>query len=849
MNANILVRTRSLSRQTLPPVLQLFVVLCMVATSGAQEKPLSYPPMHRLTWDEYEGTLQYWKSTYPQWVTLQSRGISGQNMPVYLLKITDSSVPDPDKQICLITTLHCGPERTGSSGALAFAEWMLSDDPLAVETRRRQIILIMPVVNPLSLFHTDRWRNEHGVDPYAGLGKKGKIWDVKDLSIRNPEDAPELMGVLSVVDEYHPEIHADFHGTGLQEYAPDQIGTRRTYHGQIMTEITGSAYSNYALRPWDWRVTEAMIAAGNAAGFPSDRFEADAQRTFWGTELAPLGKKLWPGRPMFYSQHYAYAKYHTMVCTQEVAWEQSVVERMKGLLRIGNRVWNDERQPSYPVNRMKNFVGHFVTAYGNTATQRRTSRVELWSKQENFALGFVYPQTDGRESLVCATTAAAKRIVAADNLRELQIRLDDQFHEDAQNIRRFFESGPEIKLAIGTPGSQLLAAKEADDVRIENGISFRLRLPYRQPDQLDVQLNGQSLKPSTTDGYESWLADGFTQVHVNVPPEKARRTELYFITCAYTPDKVRPTGWMPPAAVQKRLATAKAYATPATFTDLPYGKHFRQTMDVWLAQSDKPTPLVFYLHGGGWAAHDKTDIHQHLDVRAFLDAGISVASVNYRLLQDANAANVNPPLQWPLEDAARALQFLRAKAGGWNVDKHRIGACGVSAGGCSSLWLALHDEMAETQSDDPIARESTRLFCAAGKAPQTSLDPRQLREWIPNYEYGGRAFGFPGATRPDSFSPYLAARDSILLHIERYSPIEHASHDDPPVFMEFPAQDKAPVSGAEQTDPTHSAVSGLMLQRKLQSLGVPSELRYRGDGKTDDAGMQQFLTRQLNEVN
>ena len=828
-------------------VLLLLVLLCVVATADAQEKPLSYAPQHRLTWEEYERTLRFWKSTYPQWVTLQSRGISGQNMPVYLLKITDSSVPDTDKQICLITTLHCGPERTGTSGAMAFAEWMLSDDPLAVETRRRQIILVMPVVNPLSLFHTDRWRNEHGVDPYAGLGLKGKVWDVTTLSIRNPKEAPELMAVLSVVDEYQPEIHADFHGTGLQEYAPDQLGTRRTYHGQIMTEITGSAYSNYALRPWDWRVTEAMIDAGNSAGFPSDRFEADAQRTFWGTELAPLGKKLWHGMPMFYSQHYSYAKYHTMVCTQEVAWEQSVVARMKGLLRIGNKVWNDERQPSYPVNRMKHFVGHFVTAYGNTATERRKSRVELWSKQGTFELGFMYPQTIGRESSVCATTAAAKRTVATDNLRELQLRLHDQFGDDAQNIGRFIETGPELKLAMGTPNSQLLAAKEVDDVKIENGISFRLRLPYRKPAQLVVQLNGQALKPSATDGYQSWFADGFTQVHVSVPPEKASKTELYFITCSYQPDEVRPTGWMPPASVQERFATAKAYAAPATFTDLPYGKHFRQTMDVWLAKSDKPTPLVFYLHGGGWAAQDKTDIHQHLDVRAFLNAGISVASVNYRLLQDANAAEVTPPLQWPMNDAARSLQFLRSKAAAWKIDKNRIGACGVSAGGCSSLWLALHDDMAEPNSDDLIARESTRLVCAAGKAPQTSLDPRQLREWIPNYEYGGKAFGFPGPTRQDSFEPYLTARESILPHIQRYSPIEHASNDDPLLFMEFPAQDKAPISGEEQTDPAHSAVAGVMLQRKLQSLGVKSELRYRGDGKTGHAGMQEFLTQQLTQ--
>jgi hypothetical protein len=247
--------------------LLIFILLSVLIPLSAQE---TYAPMHRLTWEEYVGTLTHWRQKFPKTMSLESRGISGQNMPVYLLKITDSTVPAADKQVCLITTLHSGPERTGTTGALAFAEWCLSDDPLAVETRRKQIILVMPCVNPLAMFYTDRFRNEHGVDPYTGSGRIGKLWDVKSLTLTKPEDAPELTAVLSVIDDYQPEVHADLHGTGLQEYAPAQLGSRRMYHGQIMTEVTGGAYSNYALRPWDWRVTEAMIDAGRAAGFPSD---------------------------------------------------------------------------------------------------------------------------------------------------------------------------------------------------------------------------------------------------------------------------------------------------------------------------------------------------------------------------------------------------------------------------------------------------------------------------------------------------------------------------------------------------------------------------------------------------
>lgn len=807
-----------------PCVIRLVIRLLILAPilASAEEK---HPPVHRLTWEEYSGTLVHWRKSHPRLVTLESRGMSGRNMPVYLLKITDSSVSPEDKQVCLVTTLHSGPERTGTSGAMAFAEWCLSDDPLAVETRRRQILLIMPCVNPLAMFYTDRFRNEHGVDPYTGSARIGKLWDVKTLTLTKPEDAPELAAVLSVIDEHQPEVHVDLHGTGLQEYAPNQIGSRRMYQGQIMTEVTGGAYSNYALRPWDWRVTEAMIDAGRQAGFPSDRFEADAQRTFWGPELAPLGRKLWHGMPLFYSAHYGYARFHSMIITQEVAWEQSLVARMKGLMKIGNGVWQDESTSGYPVNRMRHFVGHFVTACGRNARERRASRVELWNQQADFALGFLYPQTVGRESFVVATTAAAKRAV-----------VEKQFPEAVQ---AFIKSGPEIKVAMDQTDEQLLASTA--DAKITQGIGFRMRLPYRSPARLDVRLNGTPLHQDATEGYQSWFADGFTQVQVNVPSSKLAPDGLYFITCAYDPCEERRNGWAPPAEVRKASASDKADATPATRVDVPYGAHFRQTLDVWLAKSAKPAPVVFYIHGGGWGAQDKTDIHQHLDVRTFLDAGVSVASINYRFLADANAAGVSPPLQWPLQDAARALQFLRSRAVEWNLDKTRIAASGVSAGGCSSLWLAMHDDMADPKSADPIARESTRVRFTVTKAPQPSLDPRQVVEWIPNSEYGGHAFGYAGATRRQAFAPFLASRERHLADLREWSPISHASADDPPAWVLTTKEDRPPVKGEPQPDPTHSAVLGLMLLDTLKPLGVKCEVRHPFDGRPATTMQEQLL--------
>ena len=46
-----------------------------------------------------------------------------------------------------------------------------------------------------------------------------------------------------------------------------------------------------------------------------------------------------------------------------------------------------------------------------------------------------------------------------------------------------------------------------------------------------------------------------------------------------------------------------------------------------------------------------------------------------------------------------------------------------------------------SQEQDPVARESSRLSCAAVTGAQTTLDPKQMKEWTPNSKYGAHAFG------------------------------------------------------------------------------------------------------------
>ena len=205
---------------------------------------------------------------------------------------------------------------------------------------------------------------------------------------------------------------------------------------------------------------------------------------------------------------------------------------------------------------------------------------------------------------------------------------------------------------------------------------------------------------------------------------------------------------IPTIAMAQRARARKAPERPTpTVADFAYGTDSeRQKFDFWQAESDEPTPLVLLIHGGGWRNGDKSGYGTGA-IQPYLDAGISVASINYRFIDQAMEQGVEPPVKACLHDAARALQTIRSKAKEWNLDPTRVGATGGSAGACTSLWLALHEDLADPDSSDPIARQSSRLTCAAVSGAQTSLDPKQLREWIPNSIYGGHAFGFAGPGR------------------------------------------------------------------------------------------------------
>lgn len=274
-------------------------------------------------------------------------------------------------------------------------------------------------------------------------------------------------------------------------------------------------------------------------------------------------------------------------------------------------------------------------------------------------------------------------------------------------------------------------------------------------------------------------------------------------------------------------------------SDIAYGQEQRQILDLWLAKSDAPTPLLICIHGGGFAGGDKSKYHKDRLVPLMLEQGISVASINYRLTEGGKN-----PFPIPMHDGARAIQFLRYHAEKYNLDETRFAATGGSAGGCMSLWLAFHDDLADPNASDPVLRESSRLLAIAPNAAQPTLlweDFTRIFECENLKEHSGFR---PLFKLPMNGELVLTSADKELM--KQASPITHLSSDDPSVFLTYGSKDVPVDQNSHPGVYVHHPKLGLFLKEKMDEMGMECYLSYSegpAPGKFKDAG--SFLLKKL----
>ncbi|MDT3720834.1 alpha/beta hydrolase [Pseudomonas oryzihabitans] len=205
------------------------------------------------------------------------------------------------------------------------------------------------------------------------------------------------------------------------------------------------------------------------------------------------------------------------------------------------------------------------------------------------------------------------------------------------------------------------------------------------------------------------------------------------------------------------VARVQELAAPGPLGPIPLRLYRPQAVD------ETPTPVVVYLHGGGWVIGD-LDSHDSLCRQIALGSGCAVLAVHYALAPEhpapAGPADVLAALHW-LAEAGRAF----------NLDLERVAVAGDSAGGGLAAMAALH------LREGPLALKAQVLIYPGVDNTPTAWDHPSR---IENAQV-------PPLTRPlmDYFSG-LYLKDADTLD-PRVSPLYAPSHADLPPALIFGA--------------------------------------------------------------
>jgi acetyl esterase/lipase len=194
--------------------------------------------------------------------------------------------------------------------------------------------------------------------------------------------------------------------------------------------------------------------------------------------------------------------------------------------------------------------------------------------------------------------------------------------------------------------------------------------------------------------------------------------------------------------------------------------------------------------GGGYGALAP---HEGRDYARFLnESGITCFVLKYRLGSDGYR---HPAM---LQDAARAVRLVRARAVEWNLDATRVGIMGSSAGGHLAATLLTHFDVGKPEAADPIERQSSRPDLGILCYPVISMG---------RYAHQGSRQNLLGQNP----SPELVRELSNELHV---------TTNTPPCFIWHTWEDKGV-----------PAENSLQFAEALRGAGVPFDLHIYQKGE------------------
>lgn len=261
-------------------------------------------------------------------------------------------------------------------------------------------------------------------------------------------------------------------------------------------------------------------------------------------------------------------------------------------------------------------------------------------------------------------------------------------------------------------------------------------------------------------------------------------------------------------------AVVAAEPPPPTFANVGYGPSPYQLVDIYVPTTGEgPFPVVMW-YGGIW----KPSKHPvRLDY--FLPAGCAVVAVETRTMNDGLADKVAAPVSYVMDDACRAVQFVRLNAVRWKLDPARIAVGGGSQGALPALYVGCSADRANPQASDPVERQSTGVRCVAAYRCQPTIDPRRMQEWVPGVKWGAPALGC-------TFEESLARREELLPVLRAWSPDWLLHKGAAPIYFENEWGLTKPADIGQNNYDVHSPAWAIGFEKLARQAGTECHVKY-----------------------
>lgn len=242
------------------------------------------------------------------------------------------------------------------------------------------------------------------------------------------------------------------------------------------------------------------------------------------------------------------------------------------------------------------------------------------------------------------------------------------------------------------------------------------------------------------------------------------------------------------------------------YTDVPYGTHPLQTMDISIPEGspDARYPLVLTLHGGEWMGGDKSALGRY--TATVLASNCIHVNINYRLLNNGISADAETPYEEMLDDIEAAFDFLARNAETYQIDTAKAGIAGYSSGGHLALLYAY------TRTSGPIPIR----FVISEAGPTNFMDPKTFTEdgdlWLHESHNGhGDIEVWPSMTKDYRLAIIGAITGTAYGEAgweeawEKASPAYAVTAASPKTYLFYGSHDPVvPISHAELLERNHS---------------------------------------------